>query len=121
MELTGITNDETDLSVDVIRAVTLPLLQNFGVWGATLEVKRRGCRPLGGGRVILKIPPVRSTLKPLHVTEEGLVKRVRGVAFSAKISPAVVNRVVDACREVLNKVLPDVFINTDTYSGKQGR
>jgi RNA 3'-terminal phosphate cyclase len=39
------------------------------------------------------------------------------VAFSAKISPAVVNRVIDACREVLNKVLPDVFINTDTYSG----
>jgi RNA 3'-terminal phosphate cyclase-like protein len=78
LELTGITNDDTDLSVDVLRAVTLPLLQNFGVWGATLEVKRRGCRPLGGGRVILKIPPVKTALKPLHVTEEGLVKRVRG-------------------------------------------
>ena len=26
----------------------------------------------------LKIPPVKTALKPLHVTEEGLVKRVRG-------------------------------------------
>lgn len=76
--LTGVTNDCTDLSVDILRTVTLPLLQNFGVWGASLEVKRRGAMPKGGGIVHFKIPPVKTALKPLHVTEEGLVKRVRG-------------------------------------------
>lgn len=76
--LTGITNDSTDLSVDILKSVTLPLLQNFGVWGASLVVKQRGCMPGGGGIVELKIPPVKTALKPLHVTEEGLVKRVRG-------------------------------------------
>lgn len=79
--LTGVTNDSTDLSVDVIKTVTLPLLQNFGVWGASLVVKRRGCMPKGGGIVELKIPPVKTALKPLHVTEEGLVKRVRGASL----------------------------------------
>lgn len=112
------TNDSTDLSVDVLKTVTLPLLQNFGVWGGSLEVKRRGAMPKGGGIVEFKLPPVKKSLTPLHVTEEGLVKRIRGVAFCAKISPNVVNRVIDSCREVLNHVLPDVFINTDHYKGK---
>jgi len=115
---TGVTNDSTDLSVDVLKTVTLPLLQNFGVWGGSLEVKRRGAMPKGGGIVEFKLPPVKKSLTPLHVTEEGLVKRIRGVAFCAKISPNVVNRVIDSCREVLNHVLPDVFINTDHYKGK---
>eukprot|EP00128_Syssomonas_multiformis_P011072 Colp12_sorted_trinity150504_noHs@32145 len=115
---TGVTNDGTDLSVDILKTVTLPLLQNFGAWGATLNVKRRGAMPKGGGIVEFKLPPVKKALTPLHVTEEGLVKRIRGIAFCAKISPNVVNRVVDSCREVLNHVLPDVFINTDHYKGQ---
>mmetsp|Transcript_68133 Transcript_68133/g.133966 ORF Transcript_68133/g.133966 Transcript_68133/m.133966 type:complete len:517 (+) Transcript_68133:47-1597(+) len=117
--LTGITNDSTDMSVDILRNVTLPLLQNFGVWGATLEVKRRGAVPKGGGVVHFTLPPVKKDLKPLHVTDEGLVKRVRGVAFSAKISPGITSRVVDSCRAVLNKVLPDVHIEVDHWKGER--
>jgi RNA 3'-terminal phosphate cyclase-like protein len=39
---TGVTNDALDLSVDILRNVTLPFLRNFGVEGATLTIKRRG-------------------------------------------------------------------------------
>ena len=76
--LTGITNDGIDLSVDILRAVTFPLLQNFGIWGITMNVKRRGAVPKGGGIVELMIPPIKTALKPLHVTEEGLIKRITG-------------------------------------------
>lgn len=31
LNLTGITNDDVDLSVDALKAVTLPLLKQFGV------------------------------------------------------------------------------------------
>jgi len=31
LTLSGITNDDVDLSVDALKAVTLPLLKNFGV------------------------------------------------------------------------------------------
>lgn len=72
------TNDGLDLSVDILQTVTIPLLQNFGIWGITLKVKRRGAMPKGGGLVELHIPPVRTALKPINVTEEGLIKRVRG-------------------------------------------
>jgi RNA 3'-terminal phosphate cyclase-like protein len=39
--LTGITNDSLDISVDILRNVTLPFLRNFGVEGATLNIKKR--------------------------------------------------------------------------------
>lgn len=47
----------------------------------------------------------------------GMVKRIRGVAFSAKVSPQMCNRMVDGARGVLNTLLADVFIFTDHVSG----
>ncbi len=119
LALTGITNDALDLSVDILRTVTFPLLQNFGVTGIDFKVKRRGAYPKGGGLVEVRFPIVRA-LRPLFVVEEGLIKRIRGVAFCTKISPTILTRVVDSCRGVLNTMLPDVFIHTDHYKGKEG-
>lgn len=118
LTLTGITNDASDMSVDVLRDVTLPLLRNFGIDGCVLAIKRRGSFPNGGGLVEVKFPVVRE-LKPIHVTDAGLIARVRGVAFCAKVSPTIVTRVIDACRGVLNHLLPDVYINADHVRGKE--
>ena len=118
LSLTGITNDALDLSVDTLRAVTLPLLRNFGIDGATIAVKRRGSFPTGGGLVELNFPVVRE-LKPIHVTDCGLIARVRGVAFCAKVSPTIVARVIEAARGVLNKLLPDVHIASDHVRGAE--
>lgn len=42
LTLTGITNDDVDLSVDALKAVTLPLLKRFGVGEeGGLEIKVR--------------------------------------------------------------------------------
>jgi RNA 3'-terminal phosphate cyclase-like protein len=46
-----------------------------------------------------------------------MVKRIRGIAFSAKVSPQSCNRMVDGARGVLNSLLADVFIFTDHVSG----
>ena len=89
---TGITNDATDLSVDILRNVTLPFLKNFGVDGCALTIKKRGAAPLGGGLVELTCPIVRQ-LVPINVTDMGLVKRVRGVVFCTRISPTIITRV----------------------------
>lgn len=83
-------------------------------------MKRRGCPPKGGGIVELSLPITRASLLPIHIVEEGLVKRIRGVAFCTKISPTLVSRVIDSCRGVLNNLLPDVYIHTDHYKGKEG-
>ena len=116
LSLTGITNDALDTSVDVLRAVTFPLMRNFGIEGASIVVKKRGCFPKGGGYVEITLPVVRE-LKPIHVTDCGLIARVRGVAFCAKVSPTIVARVIDSARGVLNKLLPDVHITSDHVRG----
>ena len=119
LQLSGITNDALDLSVDVLTNVTLPLLRNFGVEGATLKLKKRGAAPKGGGYVEISIPLVRE-VSPINITETGLVKRVRGVVYCSRITPTILTRVVDSAREVLNNLLPDVHIHTDHYKGSDG-
>lgn len=117
LTLSGVTNDDTDISIDILRNVTFPLLQNFGVKGLSLEILRRGAAPNGGGEVVLHVPVVRA-LQPIDCTDMGLIKRVRGVAYCSKISPSILARLVDASRGVLNQYLPDVYIHTDHYKGK---
>ena len=46
-----------------------------------------------------------------------MVKRIRGVAYSMKVSPQSTNRMVDGARGMLNKLLADVYIFTDAVSG----
>ena len=50
--LTGVTNKEIDIGVDLFRVVTLRLLQRFGV-EASLKILQRGVPPEGGGKVFL--------------------------------------------------------------------
>jgi RNA 3'-terminal phosphate cyclase-like protein len=67
IQFKGITNDDTDLSVDLLRTVTLPSLKHFGLnEGLSLKVKRRGAPPLGGGEVIFTCPIVRFVLPVLY-------------------------------------------------------
>jgi RNA 3'-terminal phosphate cyclase-like protein len=117
LNMTGITNDDTDLSVDILRNVTFPLLKNFNLTGLSLEIKKRGAHPNGGGSVHLFVPIARE-IQPINITDMGLIKRVRGVGYCSKISPSILARLVDTTRNVLNQYLPDVYINTDHYKGK---
>lgn len=38
LRLRGVTNDASDLSVDSLQQVTMPLLKNFGLWGFSVKV-----------------------------------------------------------------------------------
>lgn len=118
LTLYGITNDEVDISVDTIRTVTLPMIKRqFGVDdGLALNIVKRGVAPGGGGEISIKLP-IAKQLKNIDWTDEGMVKRVRGVAFTLRVSPQTGNRLVDAARGVLNDFLPDVYIFTDHHPG----
>ena len=72
--LTGITNNDIDISVDAFRAVFLPNLARFigSEDDIDLKITKRGCVPLGGGEVTFTCPVVR-TFKPVRMVEPGLL------------------------------------------------
>ncbi|KAK4687364.1 RNA 3'-terminal phosphate cyclase-like protein, partial [Tremellales sp. Uapishka_1] len=134
IDLTGITGEEgKDMTADMIRTVTLPHLHLFGVTDGLelqvspplayrypahhLQIKKRGSAPLGGGQVIFKCPVVRQ-LKTLQFLEKGKIKRIRGVAYSTRVSPQFANRMVEAARSILNRYIPDIYLYTDVYKGE---
>lgn len=118
MTLRGVTNDPVDLSVDTIKYVTLALMKKFGIdEGLELKIRKRGAKPDGGGEVVFTCP-VRRKLSPINFTDSGKLKRIRGTAYSMKVSPAFANRIVDSSRGVLNKVLSDIYIYTDHAKGE---
>ncbi|KAJ3703798.1 hypothetical protein LUZ61_007503 [Rhynchospora tenuis] len=123
IRLKGITNDSKDPSVDTFRTTTLHILKRFGVPigdGLDLKIERRGAPPLGGGEILLQIPIVPNTLSAAHWIDEGMVKRIRGIAFSTKISPQIVNRVIYAARGIFNSFIPDVHIFSDHRTNATG-
>eukprot|EP00057_Strongylocentrotus_purpuratus_P034962 XP_797204.2 PREDICTED: RNA 3'-terminal phosphate cyclase-like protein [Strongylocentrotus purpuratus] len=117
--LRGVTNDQLDPSVDVIKAVTFAVLKKFGIdEGLELKVNRRGAPPNGGGEILFRCPIIRN-LRPLQLTKPGKIKRIRGVAYAMRVSPATPNRIVDSARSILNQFLPDIYIYTDHMKGPQ--
>ncbi|KAM6033769.1 RNA 3'-terminal phosphate cyclase-like protein [Chlamydotis macqueenii] len=116
--LRGVTNDQVDPSVDVLKATALPLLKKFGIDGESLEIKinRRGMPPKGGGEILFACP-VRKVLQPVQFTDPGKIKRIRGTAYSVRVSPQMANRMVESARSILNKFLPDIYIYTDHMKG----
>ena len=84
--------------------------------GVELKIQKRGAAPLGGGQIMFSCPVV-AKLTPVELMDPGKVKRIRGVAYTARVNPSLANRVVDSCRGVFNNFIPDVWIYTDHYKG----
>jgi len=81
------------------------------------KVIKRGAKPLGGGEVFFKCP-TKLKLIPINLTDPGKIKRIRGIAYGMRISPAVCNRLVETAKGVLLKFLPDVYIISDHQKGE---
>ncbi|XP_043726250.1 probable RNA 3'-terminal phosphate cyclase-like protein [Telopea speciosissima] len=121
IKLKGITNDSKDPSVDTFRSTTLPMLKRFGVpsEGLDLKIESRGSPPEGGGEVILSVPMIQNSLSAITWVDEGMVKRIRGVTYSTRVSSQFENTMIHAARGIFNQLLPDVHIATDHKSGSQ--
>ncbi len=68
LTLRGVTNDQTDPSIDVIRCSSIPILKRFLLVddGLLLKISKRGAPPKGGGEVVFTCP-IRKQLRPLQV------------------------------------------------------
>ncbi|EGG15129.1 RNA 3'-terminal phosphate cyclase family protein [Cavenderia fasciculata] len=121
---TGLTNNDIDLTIDTIRTTTLPIIRKFlgGEEGDTsslsIKIVKRGAPPSGGGLVYFKCPIVQQ-LKPLQMVDEGKIRRIRGISYATRVSPAIPNRVLDSAKGILLQFTPDVYISSDIYKGAE--
>eukprot|EP00794_Sanderia_malayensis_P008069 gene8069-8932_t len=119
LTLRGITNDQNDPSVDIIKYVTLAILKKFIIDDdVDLKINKRGAAPDGGGEIFFKCP-VRRNLRPAQFVDCGKIKRIRGTAYTMKVSPGFASRMVDSCRGILNQFVSDIYIYTDHCKGVQ--
>ncbi|KAK0077565.1 hypothetical protein PV325_003740 [Microctonus aethiopoides] len=121
IKLRGITNNTLDPSVDRIKSSGLPVLKKFiiGDCDVELNIRKRGAAPDGGGEIHFKCPINRS-LKTVQFQNVGMIKRIRGLACSIRVSPAIANRIVESAKGVLLKFIPDIYIHTDHCRGGTG-
>lgn len=128
LDLTGITNgcSHLDPSPDFITSSLIPLLRDrFKVVGEEaadipqLQVLERGAVPSGVGRVELYCPRVKELTIPIDLTDVGKVKRVRGAVVSCRIPPSSAARAAHSAKGLLHRLLPDVWIHTDTSSNRK--
>ncbi|KAL6011231.1 hypothetical protein ACLOJK_001676 [Asimina triloba] len=121
IKLKGITNDSKDPSVDTFRTTTLHVLKRFGVpvEGLELKIESRGSPPRGGGEVLLKVPMIHSSLTAITWEDVGMVKSIRGVSFSTRVSPQFENSMIHSARGIFNLLIPDVHVFSDHKSGAQ--
>ena len=59
------------------------------------------------------------TVQAVTWIDEGMVKRIRGVTFSTRVSSQFENTMIHAARGIFNHLLPDVHIFTDHKAGPQ--
>ncbi|XP_049851322.1 probable RNA 3'-terminal phosphate cyclase-like protein [Schistocerca gregaria] len=119
--LKGITNhsDNLDISVDTAHHVTLNNLKHFAIEEASIKVLKRGAPPKGGGAVRFVCSIVK-TLKPIRLIDDGKIRRIRGVAYTARVSGHVSNRIIQKSREILGEYCPDIYIYADINGEKDG-
>ena len=112
--LRGITNNDIDPSPDLLKQSALPILLKFVLVDEGLEIKveKRGIAPGGGGQVRFRCP-VRKTLRSIQLTNQGKIKRIRGVAWSTGVSPSFPNEIIESAKTLLLKFIPDVYIYAD--------
>ncbi|KAG8222529.1 hypothetical protein J437_LFUL004565 [Ladona fulva] len=116
--LRGATNHTMDPSIEIMKATAIPVLNNFFLFDKDVELKvvKRAMNPNADGEVLFKCPISRK-IKAVQVLKQGKVKRIRGIAHTTKVSPALGHRMCFAAKAVLMKCIPDVYINVDHSKG----
>jgi RNA 3'-terminal phosphate cyclase-like protein len=118
LTLTGVTNNDIDISSDTFKNVTCQLIQKLVIGDKVeFDIKKRGVYPLGNGQVTFRCPII-TFLNQFDWIDEGKVKRIRGTAFTSRIPNAFSTRMIDASRGVFNNFLPDVWIAVDNFKSK---
>ncbi|SGZ55278.1 CIC11C00000003944 [Sungouiella intermedia] len=115
--LTG--SDKTsDAGVEAIKWGLIPVMEKFGVREVELHILKRGAPPLGGGEVHLLCNSLIAQPLTIHALDTPKMSAIRGVAYCTRVSPSIVNRIIDSARNVLRPTGIEVNITADVWRGE---
>lgn len=114
----GITASKTDSGIEALRWGLLPIMEKFGVRDAAIHTLKRGSPPNGGGEVHLVVNSKIQRPLTMHATDAPKISAIRGVAYCTRVSPSIVNRMIDSARDVLRPIGCEVDITADVWRGE---
>ena len=79
---------------------------------------KRGSAPLGGGEVHLLCSSLIPQPLTIHALDIPKFSAIRGVAYCTRVSPSIVNRMIDSARAVLKPTGCEVNITADVWRRK---
>lgn len=108
LTLRGGTNAAQAPQLDYTNEILLPFLRkHFGVEGITLELKKRGYFPRGGGEVVIHVNRYftkQKKLEPIKLIERGNVVKVGGLAHLAGVPNVIGAEMVAGAKRRLAEV-----------------
>lgn len=114
----GCTSSHDDAGIEAIKWGLLPIMEKFGVRESALHTLKRGSPPLGGGEVHLVVDSLIAQPITMHELERPTIASIRGIAYSTRVSPSMVNRMLDAAKKVLKQANCEVNIIADVWRGE---
>merc|ERR1712113_116965 len=69
------------------------------------------------GKILLKVPNLKS-FPQIILKEEGNVTKIRGILHSTKVSPSILNSIIESVRSIMNNYLSDIYIFIDPMNEK---
>lgn len=114
----GLTSNKNEVGLDFIKWGFIPLMDKFGIKDVELHTLKRGSYPNAGGEVHLIVNSLIPQPVTTHILEIPNISSIRGIAWCTRVSPSVVNRLVDASRSVLRQTGCEVNITTDVWRGE---
>ncbi|QLQ82187.1 hypothetical protein HG537_0G04420 [Torulaspora globosa] len=111
----GCTASSEDAGIEAIKWGLIPVMEKFGVRECALHTLKRGSPPLGGGEVHLVVDSLIAQPLTMHELDRPTISSIRGVSYSTRVSPSMVNRMIDAAKKVLKQVGCEVNISADVW------
>ncbi|GMM39058.1 rRNA-processing endoribonuclease [Saccharomycopsis crataegensis] len=115
----GIDSDSHEtIGLEGVKWGLLPIMEKFGVRDVELRILKRGAPPGGGAEAHLMVNQLLAAPLTIHALELPKIAALRGVAYSTRVSPSIVNRIVEAARQVFSETGCRTDIVADAWRGE---
>lgn len=116
LTLMGGTHVAWSPTFEFMTSVLFPILSRMGL-NATAKLVSWGFYPKGGGRINVDIEPVEE-LKPVTLTERGVLKLIHGSAIACNLKSHIAVRMINRSRNILSALEVPVKIDPERVKGQ---